>query len=218
MAKGRLSDMGDLPASLPVFAIAGAILLPTGTMPLMVFEPRYLAMTDDALGAGRLFALIQPREDKKGVAPGLYDTGCLARITSFGETNDGRYLITTLGLCRFKVAGEQDGRAGYRRVIPDYTPYAADLAGSDKGPVDRAPLLSIMRAYLAGLGMGADLVRLENADDVELSVRLAMACPFSPAEKQALLEAPTHAERCRMMTEMIQRELLSDRASSSSIH
>lgn len=215
MAARSRSPAAELPATLPVFAIAGAILLPTGTMPLMVFEPRYLAMIDDALGAGRLFAMVQPRNDQTGLAAGLYDTGCLARITTFGETGDGRYLITALGLCRFKVAGEVEGRAGYRRVAADYSAFSADLDGSDKGPVDRRLLLSIVRTYLAGLGMGTDLAQLEKADDVELSVRLAMACPFSPAEKQALLEVPDHAGRCRMMTDLIQRELLADRCGSS---
>jgi len=206
----------NLPAVVPVFAVSGAILLPGGSMPLMVFEPRYLAMTDDALGEGRMFALVQPREDETaGTVPGLFDTGCLGRITAFGETGDGRYLITATGLCRFHLVGESEGRAGYRRVLADYGPYLADLEGSDCGPVERRPLLGIVRTYLGGLGMAADLAQLDKADDAELTIRLAMACPFSPQEKQALLEAPSHAERCQLMTAMIQRELLSESVSSS---
>jgi Lon protease-like protein len=207
----------DLPRDLPVFAISGAILLPKGTSPFMVFEPRYLAMVDDALGMGRMFALVQPRDDKTGVVQGLYDTGCLTRITAFGETGDGRYLITGAGVCRFRVSGEIEGRAGYRRVRADYTSYADDLVGSDSGPVDRRGLLSIVRAYLGGLGMSADIAQLEKADDADLTVRLAMACPFTPVEKQALLEAASHAERCRLMTTLIQRELLNE-TGGSSIH
>ena len=206
-----------LPPVVPVFAISGAILLPGGTMPLMVFEPRYLALTDDALGAGRLFALIQPREEQDGVAPGLHDVGCLGRITAFGETEDGRYLITAAGLCRFKVTGEVESRSGYRRITADYGAYLGDLALGDAGPVERRPLLAVVRTYLSGLGMATDLAQLEKAGDAELAIRLAMACPFSPAEKQILLEAPSHAERCRLMTAMIQKELLSE-SCSSSIH
>jgi len=219
MQADRPLRIDDLPRDLPVFAVSGAILLPKGTAPFMVFEPRYLAMVDDALGLGRLFALVQPRDDKDrgGVVPGLYDTGCLARITAFGETGDGRYLITAAGLCRFRLAGEVEGRGGYRRVRTDYLPYAADLDGSDTGPVDRRGLLTIVRAYLGGLGMSADIAQLEKADDADLSVRLAMACPFAPAEKQALLEAASHAERCRLMTTLIQRELLNE-TGGSSIH
>jgi len=217
MAMNRRAQAEDLPAELPVFALSGTILLPGGTMPLMVFEPRYLAMVDDALGAGRLFALVQPRDDLAGVAPGLYDTGCLARITAFGETGDGRYLITVAGLSRFRINGETDGRSGYRRVLADYAPFADDITGSDTGPVERQPLLAIVRSYLSGLGMTTDLAQLDKATDSELVIRLAMACPFMPAEKQALLEVPSHAERCRLMTAMIQRELLTE-CHSSSIH
>jgi Lon protease-like protein len=219
MQADRPLRIDDLPRDLPVFAVSGAILLPKGTAPFMVFEPRYLAMVDDCLGLGRMFALVQPRDDKDrgGTVTGLYDTGCLARITAFGETGDGRYLITAAGICRFRLAGEVEGRAGYRRVRTDYIPYAADLDGSDTGPVDRRGLLTIVRAYLGGLGMSADIAQLEKADDADLTVRLAMACPFAPAEKQALLEAASHAERCRLMTTLIQRELLNE-SGGSSIH
>lgn len=217
MMTDRPLRLEELPRDVPVFAVSGAILLPRGTSPFMVFEPRYVAMVDDALGAGRMFGLVQPRDDRSGAVSGLYDVGCLARITAFGETGDGRYLITALGLCRFRPTGEVEGRAGYRRVRVDYRPYAADLDGSDKGPVDRRALLSIVRAYLGGLGMSADIAQLEKADDADLAVRLAMACPFAPAEKQALLEAVDHAERCRLMTSMIQRELLNE-GGGSSIH
>ena len=217
MHADRLLRIEDLPRDLPVFAVSGAILLPKGTSPFMVFEPRYLAMVDDSLGQGRMFALVQPRDDKTGLVQGLYDTGCLARITAFGETGDGRYLITAAGICRFRLSGEVEGRAGYRRVRADYTPYAGDLTGSDSGPVDRRALLSIVRAYLGGLGMSADIAQLEKADDADLTVRLAMACPFTPVEKQALLEAASHAERCRLMTTLIQRELLNE-TGGSSIH
>jgi Lon protease-like protein len=217
MAQAYRALVNDLPATLPVFALSGTILLPGGTMPLMMFEPRYLALVDDALGAGRLFAMIQPRDDSAGTAPGLHDIGCLARITAFGEAGDGRYLVTVAGLCRFRVVGEVEGRAGYRRVLTDYHPYRDDLGGRDIGPVERQPLLSIVRTYLAGLGMTADLAQLEKACDSELVIRLAMACPFGPAEKQALLEALSHAERCRLMTALIQRELLAD-CPNSSVH
>ena len=209
--------LDELPKDLPVFAVSGAILLPKGSSPFMVFEPRYLAMVDDALGAGRMFALVQPRDGKDGMVSGLYDIGCLARITAFGETGDGRYLITAAGLCRFRLTGEIEGRAGYRRVRTDYRPFAADLDGSDIGPIERRPLLAIVRAYLGGLGMAADIAQLEKADDADLTVRLAMACPFAPGEKQALLEASSHAERCRLMTALIQKELLNE-GGGSSIH
>jgi Lon protease-like protein len=210
------SPLNDsLPREVPVFAVSGAILLPGGALPLMVFEPRYLALVDDCLGAGRLFALVQPRDDGHGRVSGLYDTGCLARISAFGETGDGRYLITASGVSRFRVVEEIEGRSGYRRVVVDYHEFQGDLDRRDQGPVERRPLLSVLAAYLGGLGMASDVAELEKADDAELTVRLAMSCPFSPVEKQALLEAADHAERCRLMTAMIQRELLADSVSSS---
>lgn len=205
----------DLPPVVPVFAVSGAILLPGGSMPLMVFEPRYLSLVDDALGDGRLLALVQPRDDETGVVSGLYDIGTLGRITAFGETGDGRYLITLAGICRFRVTGEVDIRSGYRRIVPNFRPFLGDLDGTDKGPVDRRLLLAIVHTYLAGLGMATDLAQLEKADDAELTIRLAMACPFRPNEKQALLEAPGHSERCHLMTAMIERELLLESAGSS---
>jgi Lon protease-like protein len=220
MARSRHIGTDTLPEIVPVFSVSGAILLAGGTLPLMAFEPRFLALVDDVLGAGRLFGLVQPRDDNKGNVPGLFDTGCLARITAFGETPDGRYLITASGMCRFRVVGEAAaGRDGYRRVQADYAPYRQDLNGGDGEPIDRRSLLTIIRTYFSGLGMAADLPALEKASDSELSIRLAMACPFSPTEKQALLEAPSHLERCRLMTAMIQRELLEESgASSTTIH
>ncbi|MCA1907412.1 MAG: LON peptidase substrate-binding domain-containing protein, partial [Magnetospirillum sp.] len=121
--------MTPLPSVLPVFAVPGALLLPGGRLPLTVFEPRYLALTDDVLGAGRLLALVQPTASGDGPAPGLYSVGTLGRVVAFGETGDGRYLITCQGITRFRVAGETEGKSGYRRVLADYAPFAADLAG-----------------------------------------------------------------------------------------
>jgi Lon protease-like protein len=214
---GRPIDPADtgLPADLAVFAVPGAILLPGGTLPLMVFEPRYLALVDDCLGAGRLFALVQPCDVVGRRVAGLADVGTVGRITAFGETGDGRYLITASGLSRFRLAGELEGRAGYRRVLAEYHDFPDDLARRDLGPVERRPLIAVLGAYLGGLGMASDLAELEKADDSELIIRLAMACPFSVEEKQALLEAADHATRCRLMTALIQRELLADGAGSS---
>ena len=216
MSSPRLPGGRDgLPPVLPVFAVSGAILLPGTAIPLMVFEPRYLALVDDCLGAGRLFGLVQPCDESHGRVAGLRDTGTLARLTAFGETGDGRYLVTATGLTRFHLLDETEGRQGYRRVVVDYRPFQADLDQRDDGPVERKPLLAILRHYLARLGLGLDLADLEKAGDGDLVSRLAMACPFSPDEKQALLESASHAERCRLMTAIIQRDLLADDVSTS---
>jgi Lon protease-like protein len=198
----------ELPAWLPVFAIPGVILLPGGQVPLVVFEPRYLALVDDALGAGRLFALVQPSEGSAGPIDGLHAVGTLARITAFGEMGDGRYLITAAGIHRFRLTAEQAPRSGYRVVAADYAPFSGDR---DDRPVtlkDRDRLLALIRAHLGSLDLNADLDALERLSHGELADRMAMACPFPAEEKQVLLEAPTHAERCRLMIAMIQRSLL----------
>lgn len=204
--------VSDLPAVVPVFPIAGALLLPGGRLPLTVFEPRYIALTDDALGMGRLFGLVQPAEAGGGPAAGLFRVGCLGRISSFAETGDGRYLVTTHGVCRFKVTGEAEGRAGYRRLKVDYRPYAADLDESPPPPlIDRERLLSSVRAYFADHGITVNWAVLEEAPDLTVVTTLAMTCPFSPEEKQALLEVATAAERAAMMTAMIEMALLAER-------
>lgn len=202
----------EFPRVLPVFAVSGALLLPGGRLPLTVFEPRYLALTDDALGAGRLFALVQPAPDSVtgGAVPGLYSVGTLARITAFGETGDGRYLITSLGLARFRVAGEVEGRSGYRRVLAEYAPFAGDSAPQLGPAVDRHRLMGAVGAYLSRQGLSTDMAKLENAPDTEMVTALAMAAPLSPEEKQALLEAPTTLDRAGLMTAMFEMALLAE--------
>lgn len=210
-----------LPAVVPVFAIPGTILLPGGALPLIVFEPRYLALIDDCLGEGRMLALVQPRTEPGGPvggpAGGLHAVGCVGRVTTFVETGDGRYLVTVTGMARFRLSGESEGRSGYRRVMADYSPFPTDLTARGDAPIDRQPLLAVLRRYMSGHGMAADLAELEKADDAELTVRLALACPFTPDEKQALLEAADNAARCRLMTSLIQKELLAE-CVSTSIH
>lgn len=205
-------DVSDLPRVLPVFAVSGVLLLPGGRLPLTVFEPRYLALTDDALGAGRLFALVQPTPDNvtAGPVPGLYGTGTLARITAFGETGDGRYLITSHGVTRFRLAGEVEGRAGYRRVVAEYGSYGGDLSPRPEPLVDRRRLMGAVGAYLHRQGLATDMAKLEAAPDAEMVTALAMAAPLSPEEKQALLEAPSVTDRASLMTAMFEMALLSE--------
>lgn len=202
--------MTSLPPVLPVFAVPGALLLPGGRLPLTVFEPRYLAMTDDVLGAGRLLALVQPTASGDGPAPGLYSVGTLGRIVAFGETGDGRYLITCLGISRFRIAGEAEGKSGYRRVLADYTPFAADLAGEPDPVFDRRRLVGAVTACLAQNGLASDLAKLDSANDRDLITTLAMAAPLSPEEKQALLEVPSLGERARMMIAIFEMAVLSE--------
>lgn len=220
---GRGAKSFQRPAIIPVFAVAGAIVLPGGRIPLVVFEPRYLSLVDDVLGHGRVFGLIQPQGRTNGEREGqpaeqIYSVGTLVRITAFAETGDGRYLITVAGITRFRVAEEVAGELPYRRVAADYSPYIGD--GEEMGVMlaERERLVSLLGAHLTSLGLDAQLQPLQGLSDGELADRMAMVCPFRPEEKQVLLEAPTHAERCRLMIAIIQRDLLSDKGGGSTLH
>jgi uncharacterized protein len=197
----------DLPGEFPVFPLPGALLLPRGQLPLNIFEPRYLAMTEDALGQRRMFGMIQPDptlpESDNG--PGLFRVGCLGRLSSFSETDDGRYLITLTGVVRFAIAGEIDMRRGYRRVRADFSPFRADLE-LDPGPIgiERDALLAALRSYFTHRGFDANWDAIKRLPDDMLVVTLAMVCPFEPAEKQALLEAPRDSERASTLLTLLQ--------------
>lgn len=197
----------DLPAEFPVFPLAGALLLPRGRLPLNIFEPRYLAMTEDALGAGRMFAMIQPdpQQGEGPAGPGLYRVGCLGRLVSFSETDDGRYLITLAGLCRFTIAAELEMRRGYRRVRGDFAPFAADMA-AEPGPigVERDELVTALREYFARRKFEANWDTVRRMPDEALVTTLSMICPFEPAEKQALLEAASEADRGATLLALLQ--------------
>lgn len=199
--------LADLPEEIAVFPLPGALLLPQGRLPLNIFEPRYLAMTLDALANGRMFGMVQPdgRGAKDASGPGLYRVGCLGRLSSFSETEDGRLLITLTGLIRFRIAEELPlAEAGYRRVRADYADFAADLAMEAEPPaLDRAELLAALRPYFRARGIEANWEAVEQTADAMLVTTLSMVCPFEVPEKQALLEAPDGMERARMLVTLM---------------
>ncbi|MGQ9370862.1 LON peptidase substrate-binding domain-containing protein [Azospirillum sp. ST 5-10] len=203
-----------LPDTLAVFPLPGVMLLPRCPLRLNIFEPRYLAMVEDAMAGDRLIGMIQPTDPaSRAHDPALYGTGGAGRITAFSQTGDGRYLITLTGLCRFKVARELDGVRGYRRVVPAWNGFAADLAAGDAeargtGAFDRPRLLAGLRRYLAAQGIAVDRAAIESTPDERLVNSLAMICPFAPSEKQALLEAPGLAERARLLIALIEMAIL----------
>ena len=198
----------DLPPEIAVFPLAGALLLPRGRLPLNIFEKRYLAMTLDSLAAGRMFGMIQPRPGAPAgeTGPGLFRAGCLGRLSSFAETEDGRILITLTGVCRFHVAEELPVRRGYRRVRADYAPFRADLDLSPERPsgLDRAALVEALRPFFRLRGIEANWDAMEQTSDSMLVLTLAMVCPFDPLEKQALLEAETPEDRASMLVALLQ--------------
>jgi Lon protease-like protein len=196
----------DLPSEFPVFPLAGALLLPRGKLPLNIFEPRYKAMTEDALGAGRMFGMLQPdaTQPEGPNGPGLFRVGCLGRLSAFSETDDGRYQITLTGVTRFNVATELERRRGYRRVRGDMATFLADLDVSAKPiGVERDTLLIALRNYFTHRGVDANWDAIKRLSDDHLVITLGMVCPFEPVEKQALLEATTIPDQAAMLLTLL---------------
>ena len=199
----------DLPDTLPVFPLPGAVLLPRARLPLHIFEPRYLAMIEDCLKSERrLIGMIQPRGEA------LAAVGCAGRLTSFSETEDGRYMVTLSGVARFSVIEEVAGFVPYRRARVDWAPFVGDLAEAepDSG-FDRTVFLPKLQRYLQARKLGTDWSSLKEADDEMLVNVLSMLCPFGVEEKQALLEAPSLADRRRVLETLISFALQSGGAS-----
>ena len=196
----------DLPGVLPIFPLTGVLLLPRAALPLNVFEPRYLELVDDALRGNRLIGMIQPTESEETVLrPKLSQVGCAGRIISWRETEDNRYLITLAGVCRFRVKEEISTLSAYRQLACDFAPFAGDLA---QGPQDadfpRERLLQALKDYLSRRDMKADWKSVMAAPAESLVNALAMMCPFEPAEKQALLEAPGWIDRVSTLVALLE--------------
>lgn len=192
----------NLPARLPIFPLAGVLLLPRGQLPLNIFESRYVRMIDEALATDRLIGMVQPRAC--GGAH-VYDVGCAGRIVSFSEAEGGRYLITLAGVCRFKIAGELPDAGSYRAVTPDWSAFAPDMAPQAKTVcVDRARLNRLLQSYFRLQEMSCDWEKVDITADTDLLTALAMICPLKPSEKQALLEAGDVQHRTEMFLTMIE--------------
>lgn len=208
----RYRQPDDLPQRIPVFPLAGALLLPRADLPLNIFEPRYLAMVEDALSSNRVIGMIQPAAggEQEGT-PSLLKVGCAGRITSYAETPDDRILITLTGISRFEIVEELDVDTPYRQVIANFHPYAVDLV-SDLGAseVNRPALLKAFRDYLNANDMNADWDQVDAASTEILVNTLSLLAPYPPEDKQALLEAPdlkTRADVLVALTEIALRRM-----------
>jgi Lon protease-like protein len=191
----------DLPERIPVFPLAGALLLPRGQLPLNIFEPRYLAMIDDALGGARVIGMIQPAEASAASAliPPLHRVGCAGRLSQFAETGDERYLITLHGIARFQVAEELTVTTPYRQCRVDFSPFAADLAPDPGTGVDRDALFRTLAAYLEANRIETDWAGIRDTPTEALVNGLSMMSPYGPKEKQALLEAADLKARAELL-------------------
>ena len=208
---------GDLPDVIPIFPLPGALLLPRGQMPLNIFEPRYLAMVDDALRSGhRLIGMIQPdiTHTERRDRPTLFRVGCVGRITQLAESGDGRYLLELTGVSRFKVIEELSVTTPYRQCRVDYATFIDDFtARKGEEDVDRRSLIAVLADFLKANNLRADWEGIDKAPNEALVNALAMMSPYGAPEKQALLEAPDLKTRAEILVAVTQIELAKKRTS-----
>ncbi|HEY0218830.1 MAG TPA: LON peptidase substrate-binding domain-containing protein [Afipia sp.] len=202
---------GDLPETIPVFPLAGALLLPRGQMPLNIFEPRYLEMIDDALRDGhRIIGMIQPdiTHSRSETVPTLFRIGCAGRITQFAETGDGRYVLELTGISRFKIVEELEVLSPYRQCKVDFFSFLDDFtARKGEDDVDRKAVLAVLTDFLKANELKVDWDGIHSAPNEALVNALAMMSPYGAAEKQAMLEAPDLKTRAEILIAVTQMEL-----------
>jgi uncharacterized protein len=209
----------DLPSVIPVFPLPGALLLPRSELPLNIFEPRYVAMIDAALAAERIVGMIQPDEAKSpcSLGPSLCKVGCAGRITSLGETGDGRYMVTLTGIARFVIVEEVVTNTLFRQCRVSAVSFGLDFASDiDESDVDRGSVLKTFREYLEAHNLEADWDSVGRASNEMLINALAMMAPFGAAEKQALLEAPDLRARAETLVALTEMSLARDPGGGSS--
>ena len=195
----------DLPDTIPVFPLSGALLLPRTRLPLNLFEPRYLQMLDDVLKTDhRLIGMVQSYDGPDGVNK-LHSIGCAGRVTAFSETDDGRYMITLAGASRFRLTGEVDGFVPYRRAHVNWQGFERDLGDVETDDTfDRQKFIDALGRFFDDQGLQTDWESLREAEDELLINSLSMLCPFEPEDKQALLEAPSLTTRRETLTTLIE--------------
>lgn len=201
-----LISKSDLPDTISIFPLPGALLLPRARLPLHIFEPRYLAMLDDALKTShRLIGMVQPREGVRDDPKALHAIGCAGRISSFSETEDGRYMITLAGISRFRINSEAEGFTPYRRCDVSWKGFDRDMGATEKDPdFSREPFFQLLGRYFEAEGLQTDWESLQEAEDELLVNSLSMLCPFEPEDKQALLEAPSLTTRRETLVTLIE--------------
>ena len=194
----------ELPETIAIFSLPGALLLPRARLPLHIFEPRYLAMVDDVLKTqGRLIGMIQPFEGPGGDR--LHSIGCAGRLSAFSETEDGRYMVTLSGVSRFRVLHEVEGFTPYRRCDVSWSGFERDRGGPEKDPdLDRAPFMDRLNRFFQSQGLSTDWDAVREAEDELLINSISMLCPFPPEDKQALLEALTLPTRRETIVTLIE--------------
>ena len=215
----------EMPATIPLFPMAGALLLPRRPIQLTVFEPRYLEMLDDALSGERLVGVIQPSsqpssdEETSDPAPELYPLGCAGRIVQYAEIGDGRCFLTLMGVARFRLKAEEPSDRPYRIAVPDYSPFAEDfLEGAGEAAVDREDLIAALKRFAEVNEIKVVWSDIKKASNEALVNGLSMMSPCGPREKQALLEAKDLKSRAEMLVAITTIELARGQDAATQIH
>ena len=225
----RLSEFyrgpDDLPPDIPVFPLRGVILLPRSTLPLNVFEPRYLTMVNDVLAGARVIGIVQPDgegaveagESPSGKDASLRRVGGVGRLSAFQETHDNRILISLTGIARFDIAQEVSTDLPYRVCSVNFSRFLADFAqGQGEERVDRKKLLTVLRKYLELNDLNADWDSINRSPNELLVNTLSMISPYGAEEKQALLEAQTLRDRAEVLIALAEMELAAPDTESGS--
>lgn len=208
-------DLRNLPQTLPLFPLPSALLLPGSQLPLNIFEPRYLAMIEDALQKPeRMIGMVQPLNDDGT----LFDVGCAGRISYFQESGDGRYMVALSGICRFTLQAEELTDRGYRRATIDWSRFSDDLKSSDDKIANRDRLLDVMKQYFSVMGFEADWTQIDQSGNEQIMNTLAAVCPFDVAEKQALLEARGLTKRADLLIAIMEMALHKEESGNDARH
>ena len=200
----------ELPTKIPVFPLSNFIIFPDTTVPLNIFEPRYLQMVDDCMKSERCIGIVQPKKSGKLKKPDLFNIGCIGKITSFNETEDGRYLILINGVCRFKIQKEVETNKLYRECNVRYEDYLEDLGNKKNENLELSKIINKFKSLFEKLGYSIDWRELENQDSKKMINSLAMASPFSIEEKQVLLETINIKDRESKLDNIINTYLKDD--------
>ena len=200
----------DLPNILPVFPLSNFIIFPRTTVPLNIFEPRYIQMVDECMKSNRIIGMIQPKKIGKLKNPDLHEVGCAGKITSFNETDDGRYIIILNGICRFRVMKEIKNKNLYRECNVKYDDYYGDLQNKDEEIKfsDLRLIFHNFKGLFKKQGYDINWKEIEKQNLDQTINTLSMASPFSLAEKQILLESKNLSLRKEKLEEILKTYLL----------
>ena len=207
-----MDKISKLPPTIPIFPLSNFIIFPNTTVPLNIFEPRYIQMIDDSMKSHRMIGMIQPKKSGKLKKPDLYEVGCIGKITSFNETDDGRYLVIINGISRFNINKEIETNKLYRTCEVNYEKYNRDLDDNvEKFALkDLDKIFKDLKNLFEKKGFLVDWTSLKKENFSNTLNTLSMASPFSLEEKQVLLETKDLNTRKLMLEEILNTYIRDD--------